>query len=87
MTTLICFVPPPLAKKLHQHHQIMATMEASKCAKVMGTHHCEEKALLAMAGNTAEDKGRDREGKKQRRALMCIVPPLSKDSMMTMGMI
>jgi hypothetical protein len=51
-------------------------METSKCADVMGTHHCKEKALLAMAGNSMEDKGRDWEGMKQTMVLIFLYPHL-----------
>jgi hypothetical protein len=37
----------------------MATMEMSKCAEVMSTNHHEEKVLLAIAGDTAEEERRD----------------------------
>ncbi len=57
---------------------MMVTMEPNECGEVTATHHLEEEEQIAIAGNTVDEVDQNREQRKQRRALMCFVPPLAK---------
>jgi hypothetical protein len=58
---------------------MMATVQLSKWGKASATHHLEEEWRIMMGGNTVDKEESNREQIKQRRALMCFVPPLTKE--------
>jgi hypothetical protein len=45
---------------------------------VSAAHHLEEEWRIAMGGDTVDKEESDREQTKQRRVLMCFLPPLAK---------
>jgi hypothetical protein len=57
---------------------MMTTVQLSKWGEASATHHLEEEWWIAMGGNTVDKEESNREQTKQRRALMCFVPPLAK---------